>query len=403
MNKKQSSKNISKLDQQLKGSNQSNMRAYNERLVLSLVRRNGPLPKITIAQMTGLSAQTVSVIMRSLEADGLLVKGEPVRGKVGQPSVPLSLNPDGALFLGLKIGRRSSELILVDFLGQVKKRTVHTYPFPEPKDIEKFTLKSIKEFEADLGETNKISGLGIAMPFELWNWAEAIGASIDKMESWKTYDIQKVLRSYCSYPVYLQNDATAACGAELAFGTNQNKRDFAYFYIGTFIGGGLVINGSLFIGKNGNAGALGSMLISDKTGNTTQLIDEASIITFEKQLQEAHEDPSPLWNRENGWHDFNEKITPWVERVANGLAQAIISTTALLDQEATVIDGAFPEQVRSKIVDATQQAIKKYSQHGIEQPVISEGSLGTIARALGGASLPLFDHYLVDQNLSLNQ
>ena len=79
-----------------RGSNQSGMRAYNERLVLSLVRQFNQLAKSQITQMTGLSAQTVSVIMRALEADGLLQKGDPVRGKVGQPSVPMSLRREGA-------------------------------------------------------------------------------------------------------------------------------------------------------------------------------------------------------------------------------------------------------------------------------------------------------------------
>ena len=65
-----------------RGSNQAAVRAYNERLVLSLVRRFGSLAKADIARSTGLSAQTVSVIMRSLEEDGLLLRGEPVRGKV---------------------------------------------------------------------------------------------------------------------------------------------------------------------------------------------------------------------------------------------------------------------------------------------------------------------------------
>ncbi|WP_236646175.1 winged helix-turn-helix domain-containing protein, partial [Sulfitobacter sp. HI0021] len=54
------------------------MRAYNERLVLSLIRRSGPTSKAEIARLTGLSAQTVSVIMRALEADGLLKKGARV-------------------------------------------------------------------------------------------------------------------------------------------------------------------------------------------------------------------------------------------------------------------------------------------------------------------------------------
>ena len=67
------------------GANQLRVRAYNERLVLSLVRRNAGLSKADIARLSGLSAQTVSVIMRALEKDGLLMRGTPVRGKVGKP------------------------------------------------------------------------------------------------------------------------------------------------------------------------------------------------------------------------------------------------------------------------------------------------------------------------------
>ena len=62
-------------DTSRRGSNQSGMRAYNERLVLSLIRQTGALAKAEIARRTGLSAQTVSVIMRALEADGLLLRG----------------------------------------------------------------------------------------------------------------------------------------------------------------------------------------------------------------------------------------------------------------------------------------------------------------------------------------
>lgn len=45
-------------------------------------------------------------------------KREPQRGQVGQPSIPMSLNPNGVFSIGLKIGRRSADLVLVDFLGQ---------------------------------------------------------------------------------------------------------------------------------------------------------------------------------------------------------------------------------------------------------------------------------------------
>lgn len=109
-----------------RGSNQSAMRAHNERLVLPLVRRHGAPSKADIAHMTGLSAQTVSVIMREQEADGLLLRGEP--------SIPMSLAPDVALFFGLKPGRRSADIVLTDFMGTVLGRFHHVYTCPTPRD-----------------------------------------------------------------------------------------------------------------------------------------------------------------------------------------------------------------------------------------------------------------------------
>jgi hypothetical protein len=80
-----------------RGSSQGGLRQYNERVVLQAIRLHGALPGAEIARLTGLTAQTVSMITKSLIDDGYLRKGEPVRGKVGQPSVPLSLAPDKAL------------------------------------------------------------------------------------------------------------------------------------------------------------------------------------------------------------------------------------------------------------------------------------------------------------------
>ena len=80
------------------GANQVRVRAYNERLVLSLVRRHNALSKAEIARRSGLSAQTVSVIMRSLEKDGLLIRGELLLGALGNPprrcgSIPIRSTP----------------------------------------------------------------------------------------------------------------------------------------------------------------------------------------------------------------------------------------------------------------------------------------------------------------------
>jgi hypothetical protein len=101
----------------MRGSNHSGMRQFNERIVLQTIRHHGAIAKADIARLTQLSTQTVSIIVNRLEGDDLLIKQDRVRGKIGQPSVPLSLNPNGAFSLGLQVGRRSLEVVVTDFLG----------------------------------------------------------------------------------------------------------------------------------------------------------------------------------------------------------------------------------------------------------------------------------------------
>ena len=88
-------------------------RTETERRVLSAVQAAGALASAEIARRTGLSAQSASVLTRTLEAEGLLMRGDPMRGKVGKPQVPISLNPAGAFAFGLKIGRRRADLVLM--------------------------------------------------------------------------------------------------------------------------------------------------------------------------------------------------------------------------------------------------------------------------------------------------
>lgn len=383
------------------GANQVRVRAYNERLVLSLVRSHGGLSKAEIARASGLSAQTVSVIMRALEKDGLLIRGTPVRGRVGQPSTPMLLNPHGVLAFGLKIGRRSADLILMDFVGNVRARLRIIYAYPMPAEILDFVKRSVAEIESSLSatEVSRLAGLGVAAPFELWNWADHVGAPPGKMDAWRQFDLRAEVQNLVSYPVYLQNDATSACGAELMFGHGKSYPDFVYYFIGTFIGGGIVLNSSVFTGKTGTAGAIGPLPVRDRNGKTRQLIDVASIFMLENLLKERGIDSRPLWYSADGWTDSGEPLDRWIDESAEALAQAIIAAASIIDFPAAIIDGGFPDWVRGRMVAATREALGRYDLQGIIVPEILEGKVGDQARAIGAASLPLFARYLTDQNV----
>ena len=383
------------------GSNQVRVRAYNERLVLSLVRQNPGCSKADIARLTGLSAQTVSVIMRSLESDELLMRGEPIRGRVGQPSVPMFINPEAVFSFGVKIGRRSADLVLMDFAGTIREQRHRTYRYPHPDHLLPFICDGIAAMEAEMDETTRarIAGIGIAAPFELWNWAEEVGAPEGAMDIWRKVDLQVEVQSRMAHPVYLRNDATSACGAELVFGAGQRYPDFVYFYIGSFIGGGIVVNSSLFVGRTGTAGAIGPLPVRDKHGQTRQLLDIASIFVLENLLRERGLDPQPLWYAAEEWIDFGEPLEIWIQDTAAALAQAVIAAASIIDFAAAIIDGGFPAWVRHRLVKAIIEAMNRLDLQGVVIPDIVEGEVGDQARAIGGASLPIFDRYLIDQTV----
>lgn len=383
------------------GANQVRVRAYNERLVLSLVRLHGSQAKSEIAKRTGLSAQTVSVIMRALEKEGLLIRGEPVRGRVGQPSVPMSLNPDAAYSFGVKIGRRSADLVLMDFVGTIRHQVHQTYRYPLPGKIMALLTDGMAEISSRMTpeELEKVAGVGIAAPFELWNWAEEVGAPEGAMDEWRTFDLHAEATAALPYPVFLQNDATSACGAELVFGCGPAYPDFVYFFIGSFIGGGIVLNSAVFAGRTGTAGAIGPLPVRDRTGTTRQLLDIASIFVLENLLAERGIDSEPLWYSAEDWVDFGEPLETWIRDTASALAQAIVAAVSIIDFSAAIIDGGFPGWVKTRLVQATTDEMNRLDLQGIIRPEIVEGKVGAQARAIGGASLPIFARYLLDQNV----
>ncbi|WP_095587283.1 ROK family transcriptional regulator [Actibacterium ureilyticum] len=380
------------------GVNQSGVRAHNERLLLSTLHRHGALPGSAIARQTGLSPQTVSVILRKLEADGLVCRGERMRGKVGKPSVPMALCPDGVLSYGLKIGRRSADLVLMDLSGSVRRHMSIQYPYPVPDQVTAFLRDAFARISADLTpqEQARICGIGVARPFELWRWHEIVGAPQEALNVWKRVEIPALLADLTDLPVFELNDATAACRAEHMFGSGKRFGDYAYFFLGAFIGGGVVLNHDVFEGNRGNAGAMGPMLVAGDGGRKRQLLEVASFHVLEQELAAAGLDPAQLWRQPQDWSGIAPQVDRWADRTIQALAHAGLSVCAVIDFEAIVIDGAMPATLRRRLVDGVRAALSRLDARGLIVPQVAEGSIGADARAIGAACAPIIAQFLLN-------
>src|SRR2546423_727839 len=200
-----------------RGSSQGGLRQYNERVVLQAIRLHGALPAAEIARLTHLTPQTVSQISRRLLDDGLVAKGEPMRGKVGQPSVPLTLAPEGAYAIGIKIGRRSMDVLLVDFTGAVRARWSSEYEFPDPEWVYGEIAQRVKAIRRKLGAAGqeRVAGIGVAAPLSLGGWQSLLGFPGRLSDQWERTDLRESISRLTGLPVQSLKDTAAACVAEL--------------------------------------------------------------------------------------------------------------------------------------------------------------------------------------------
>ncbi|MGJ7603180.1 ROK family transcriptional regulator [Variovorax sp. LT1R20] len=388
-----------------RGSNQVGMRQFNERVVLQALRVHTRLPKADLARFTGLSAQTIGLITARLEEDGLIVKQNRVRGRIGQPSVPLALNPDGAFAIGIKVGRRGAEWLLIDFTAQVRERHAMSYDFPDADALLPAIAEHIHRLRDGLGPlAARNVGVGLAAPFLLGGWHRTLGLSKAQSDEWNQMDLLAEVRARTEVPVSFARDTVAACVAELVGGRGHDLKSFLYIFVDTFVGGGLVIDSHLHTGMHGNAGALASLpMQSVRAGGTPppQVMAEASLWELEQRLQGEGLDPTAAYDDRALQPPFAAATQAWLGSASLALAHAIVSSTAVLDLADVVMDGSMSRALLQALLDQTRAALAQCNWEGLWPPQLHGGRVGAQACALGGAMLPLHANFAPDHDVFL--
>lgn len=390
-----------------RGSNQVGLRQFNERVVLQALRTHGSLAKADLARLTGLTAQTIGLITARLDEDELLTRGAPVRGKVGQPSVPIGLNPDGAFAIGIKIARRSADWLLVDFTGRVRERISVAYDFPDAATLLPTIQTNLDDLLRRLGPlATRVVGVGVAAPFQLGGWHRMLGLTEAQSDAWNHLDLGAAVQQMTDLPVSFAKDTTAACVAELLQGKGRDIRSFLYLFLDTFVGGGLVLHSHLHRGEHGNAGAVASLPLAVAAPVARdlppQLVSQASLWDLEQRLREHGLDPMAAYDERALQDPWRAHALEWVGHAAPALAHCVVAGTAFMDLEAVVIDGVVAPALLAELIGRTQQALAAYNWEGLQTPPrLVPGSIGSDARALGGALLPLHASFAPDRDLFL--
>jgi predicted NBD/HSP70 family sugar kinase len=382
------------------GSNSVHVRQFNERVILAALRRMGEASKADIARHASLTNNAAGVIVRELERAGLVLeKGKKRDGGRGQPATMLTLAPEGAYGLGVRLDRRSIETVLVDFTGKPIKRFQHIIDLPAPDAAIDLITADILALSGELSPTarKRLAGVGIAAPYNLGAWLEKLDLPSATFREWDGFDAAAALRATTGLDVVAENDGTAAAVAELFYGQGRKIDDFLYLFIGPAIGGGIVLNGQYIRGISGNAGDVGMLPVAPSklasappsTRTLDILLSRASVNALMRHLRYRGASISGLADVAAAARRMPDALAEWLEDCVDALIQPLLSAVAILDVPVVVIDGDLDGSILDTLIEQTQARLSGAMPEARHAPSLVRGSFGEDAGAVGAASLPL--------------
>ncbi|UNO41846.1 ROK family transcriptional regulator [Streptomyces sp. MST-110588] len=260
------------------GANLPALRDHNTALVLGLLRAAGPqgVSRLELAEHAGLTPQAVSKITARLREAGLAAEAGRRASTGGKPRTVLRLVPGARHAVGLHLDRDESTAVLADLAGEPV--AVRTDPLAFGAGAETVLDAITRQVDALLttataasvsastapapgsgsGRAPHLLGVGVAAPGPLDHEAGMLHR-VTGFPQWDGFPLRDALAARLGLPVVLDKDTNAA-----ALGPAQREHgggSFAYLHLGTGLGAGLVLNGTLYRGVRTGAGEFGHQVL----------------------------------------------------------------------------------------------------------------------------------------------
>lgn len=402
-----------------RGTNLSRVAGFNEAVVIDAVRRaRDGLSRVEISEQTGLSAQTVSNIVRRMLEAGLLLEGDRVTHGLGKPRTPLLLHPNGRHAIGVHVDPLVTTLVLVNLRGDLAgHRQLPSPANRDPAEALAEIADAIPGLLADAGVTlETVAGIGLASPGPV---DVTRGRIVDPphLASWHDIPAVELLEAATGLPVVLDKDVIAAAVGERWTGATLGHAHSLFMYLSTGIGLGIAIDDAIIRGSTGNAGDIGHLIVDDQgplctcgmrgcigvTLSPAALIERAIGVSA---LGGSHldavrsADPARI---ETSFDAFCElldagdaKVATIVEESAKQLAKGLTVLANLMDTDVIAVGGPTWMRLREHVLPRLIGEGSTLPVHaaGYRPVTVVSTALGDDATAIGAACLVLDRAYV---------
>ncbi|MFE3760345.1 ROK family protein [Streptomyces sp. NPDC059104] len=377
---------------QTPGSQSSLHRANLERVVRA-VRLAGSLTQAEIARTTGLSAATVSNIVRELKEAGTVEVTDTSAG--GRRARSVSLSGDAGIVIGVDFGHTHLRVAVGNLAHQVLAEET------EPLDVDASWVDGFDRAEALVGRLiegvgvgrDKVIGVGLGVPGPIDVESGTLGSTAI-LPGWAGINPRRELSQRLGVPVYVDNDANLGALGELVWGSGRGVKDLAYIKVASGVGAGLVINGQIYRGPGGTAGEIGHITL-DESGPVCRCGNRGCLETFA-----AARYVLPLLQGSHGPELTMERVVelaregdPGCRRVISDVGRHVGSGVAslcnLLNPSRVVLGGSLAE-AGELVLAPIRESVGRYAiPSAARQLSVLTGSLGGRAEVLGALALVL--------------
>jgi len=239
---------------------QEDTRRHHRSVLLQALFHGGPASRADLARATGLTRVTVSDLVGGLLEEGLLEElGAPVESRVGKPPTLVGVAAGATNVVALDLSPDHTIAgAVVDLAGTVLTRRELDLEGRTGDDAVALVRRLADELVA--AAQRPVLGVGVGSP----GIVDATGNVLDAPNlGWHGTPLAEDLRRHTGLPVFVANDANTAALGEHTFGEAQGG-GLMVLRVGTGVGAGLILEGTLLQGHRAAAGEIGHVVVDPR-------------------------------------------------------------------------------------------------------------------------------------------
>ena len=322
------------------------LRAINERTILELIHRQGPLSRAQAARVSGLSKPTVSLALTGLLDAGLVREVGRSRGERGPSALLYELNPAAGWVVGIDVGRKWVRAAIADITGTIVASRDERAKVTSARTLIGQIGAIGRRLAREAGvHWDQVTHAALGSP-GVFDPTHGYVAMAPNLPGWGRHGLVEAVRDELGTNVTFENDVNLAALAEQAHGHGRNVENFVFMSVGTGIGMALVIDGQLYRGAHGAAGEVAYMPLgmgdphdpaNRRRGAFEESAAAAGVVRMAKKLgMRMPQTPETIFVAARRGHVVASRV---VEMEAARLALAIATGTPVLDPELVILGG----------------------------------------------------------------